>query len=703
MRFGKIVLIGLLAIVLILVVGVVILLNLDFNEYKEQIATEAKKATGRELKIGGDLKLNLFTLSPGLAVNDVRFANAPWGSRKDMARFDRFEVKVSVPPLLGGKLVVKRLVLTGADILIERNKAGRGNYEFTAAAAPGKKTPTATQPARKQKKASGDSAPGALPSVGIDEVLIDRARLTYRDAASGQKLVLGVKRMRLRGGTDDPLEIEIDGDFNKAPFRVDGRFGPLAQLLKAAKPWPLSVDVKAGGATVGVKGTVAEPLKSANLDVKFSVAGKTLSDLSGFAGAPVPPLGPYALSGRLKGRADTAVTLSGLSVKMGKSALSGGAKINLKGRPAASVTLKSDFLDLADFVKPTGGPAKKKSAAKKGKRPAAKSKKKSGRLFPADPLPLDGLRAADVSLDMQVKKVLAQGIQMRNLRVKLQLRDGDLSVRPLTAGVAKGKIDSQIRLNASQATPQLSIKLSGKKIDIGRLLAELGVTDVIIGTVDTKIDLSGSGTSVRKLMAGLNGKTSIVMGKGRMKSDALDSVVGGAAKVVTQLVFGKKSEYTVVNCFVNQFDMKNGVAKSRNTVFDTEYARIVGTGKINLGTERIAMDVDPQPKSAELNAAAVPLEIRGTLAKPTYALDKAAAVGRIGDIVGALTGKQRAASGGGKAKTGKGISCFQSGGGAKAGATKKEQARPRSSKNLPKDSRDLGKELEKGLKGLFGR
>ena len=37
MRFGKIVLVGLLAVLVILVAGIVILLNLDFNEYKEQI------------------------------------------------------------------------------------------------------------------------------------------------------------------------------------------------------------------------------------------------------------------------------------------------------------------------------------------------------------------------------------------------------------------------------------------------------------------------------------------------------------------------------------------------------------------------------------------------------------------------------------------------------------------------------------------
>ncbi|MDH3703957.1 MAG: AsmA family protein, partial [Alphaproteobacteria bacterium] len=545
--------------------------------------------------------------------------------------------------------------------------------------------------------------PGALPSVGVNEVLIDKARLTYRDAASGQKLVLGVKRMRLRGGTDDPLEMEIDGDFNKAAFRIDGRFGPIAQLLKGREPWPLSVDVKAGGATVGLKGTVAEPLKAANLNVKFSVAGKDLSELSGFAGAPVPPLGPYAVSGRLRGRPDTAVTVSGLSAKMGKSALSGGVKVNLKGRPAATVTLKSDFLDLADFVKPADGSAKKKSAAKKAKRPAGEGKKKSNRLFPADPLPLEGLRAADVALDLKVKKLLAQGINMQNLTVKLGLRDGDLSIKPLAVGVAKGTINSQIRLNARQATPKLSVKLSGKKIAIGKLLAELGIFDLVIGTVNTEIDLSGRGNSVRKLMAGLNGKTSIVMGKGRMRSDALDGIGGGAVKVVTGLVFGKKSAYTVVNCFVNRLDVKKGVAKSVKTVFDTEHAAIIGMGNINLGTERITFDVDPKPKSVQLNAA-VPLQIRGTLAKPTYKINKLAAAAQIGGLVESLIKRKGVQSAG--ASTGNPCLTQAAGGKTttKTTTTKKQPTAVPSIKELKeKSSKEIGKEIEKGLKGLFGR
>jgi uncharacterized protein involved in outer membrane biogenesis len=699
MRLGKILLIAFLAVVLILAVGVVILLNLDFNEYKEQIAAEAKKATGRELKIGGDLKLNLFTFSPGLTVSDVRFANAAWGSRPNMAQIEWFEVKVDLLPLINGRLAVDRIVLSGANILIEKNKAGQGNYEFKSTAA---SQPKAQDPGKAgEKSPAGGSKSGNLQSIGIKEVRIERSVLTYRDAAAAKPLVLGVKTMRLTGGTDDPLKIEMTGDYNKAPFSVDGKFGSLSHLLKAVKPWPLDIVAKAGGATVTVKGTVAKPLEAAALNVTFSVAGDDLSKLEGLAGASVPPLGPYAISGVVTGRADTAIKVGNLSAKIGKSSLTGVAELRLKGRPALSATLQSDLLDLNDFLKPAEAVKVKSTPAGKGKTPAAKKGKSSDRLFPDDPLPVEGLRAADASVDLMVKKVAGQKVAIKDLNAKLRLRDGDLSLDPLSVHVAKSTINSRIRLNAKPVTPVLSVKLSGKQVDIGKLLGDLGVTDVVIGAIDADIDVNGSGKSVRALMAGLDGKTSIVMGKGRMKSDALEGLLGGVGKALTQFVVGKKSEYTVINCFINKFDVKNGVATSKTTVFDTEYASIFGKGNINLGTERIAFDVDPQPKSSKLSATAVPLEVRGTLAKPTYALNKAAAIGRVGGIVGALTGKQVPGLTGGGSGAATGNPCVQGDGGATPRAAKKAPAP--SVKDLKKDAKDIGKQLEKDLKGLFGR
>ena len=141
MRIGKILIIVGIAVVVLIAGAVVVLMSMDFDKYKPQIVAEVKKATGRDMKIDGKLHLNLLTLSPGLAVDGVHFANASWGSRPDMAVIKRFEVKVSLLPLIHGTLDVDRVVIEGADILIERNAQGQGNYEFSTAAAPAAPAP----------------------------------------------------------------------------------------------------------------------------------------------------------------------------------------------------------------------------------------------------------------------------------------------------------------------------------------------------------------------------------------------------------------------------------------------------------------------------------------------------------------------------------------------------------------------------------
>lgn len=684
MRLGKIVLIAAAAVVAIIGIGVVVLFNLDFNEFKEQITAEVKKATGRELKIAGDLKLNLFTLSPGLTVDDVRFANARWASRRDMARIDRFEVKVAVMPLLGGTLDVKRVVLSGVDILIERNKAGRGNYEFGR---PVKKKKSAKKKSKKSA-ARKQAMPEGLPAIAVKEVAVDRARLTYRDAATGQRLVLGIKRMRFRGGTNDPLEFDLEGDFNKAPFTVEGKLGPLARMFDVKKRWPVSVRAKAGGAAVTIKGSVANPLGAARPNVTFSVSGKDLSKLGVFAGAPVPPLGPYALSGRLTGSAAKTIKISRLKAKIGKSALTGKVTLWLKKRPAISATLSSKSIDLADFVKPDG----KASGGAKAKRAGGK---KSNRLFSGDPLPLEGLRAADAALDLTVKKLLARGTTVKNLSVKVKLRNGDLTVRPLKAGLARGKIVGRLRLNAAQRNPYLSVKISGKKIDIGKLLADLGITDGVDGRINAEINVRGRGRSVRQIMAGLNGNTSVIMGKGRMKDKAIDQLAGAEARLATDLIFGKQGEYTVINCFMSRFDITKGVARSKVMVLDTDNARVTGKGTINLATERIAYQVIPKPKSTKFSTT-LPVDVRGTLAKPKYSLNKLGVANTLGSLFGARLFPQGTVTGLGEIGVDKNSPCLET-------ASSKKPAPTRQPAVRAPTVQDLGKELEKNLKGLFGR
>ncbi len=241
------------------------------------------------------------------------------------------------------------------------------------------------------------------------------------------------------------------------------------------------------------------------------------------------------------------------------------------------------------------------------------------------------------------------------------------------------------------------------KFDLGKFLADMAITDLLEGRLNLRIDLKGRGGSVREIMAGLNGKTQVAMGKGRMKSTALDTFIGGPTKFLTSLVAGEQSEYTAINCVVSQFDVKNGLATSKALLFDTDVATIAGKGTINLATEAINFDIDPQPKSATVNTA-VPIEIRGTLGKPAYGVNKLAAARKIGGLLGGLAFPPALILGLAETGTGEDNPCLK---GAKGG---KAAAQPTAQPSATPDSSPAGgamKSIEKGvgdvLKGLFGK
>ena len=101
--------------------------SIDFNAYKDLITQQVKAATGRDLVLGGDVKVAL-SLTPRLAVDQVSFRNADWGSDPQMVKLDKLEADVDLIPLLSSQIRIKRLHLIGADILLETDAKGQGNW-----------------------------------------------------------------------------------------------------------------------------------------------------------------------------------------------------------------------------------------------------------------------------------------------------------------------------------------------------------------------------------------------------------------------------------------------------------------------------------------------------------------------------------------------------------------------------------------------
>ena len=149
-----------LVFALALVGGLVVLATalrqgLDAGLFKQRLETEASRALGMELRIGGDVN---FTLRPGLALTlgDVHVRNRD----AEIAVTKQVTLGVEALPLLLGELRVTSLALSEPRLLIERALDGRFNIEPAAAA---------------------DAAAATLPALSWPRVSVSGASFSYAD------------------------------------------------------------------------------------------------------------------------------------------------------------------------------------------------------------------------------------------------------------------------------------------------------------------------------------------------------------------------------------------------------------------------------------------------------------------------------------------------------------------------------------------
>jgi len=166
-----------LGVIVLLVIAAIIIVPLvvDPNDYKPQIAQAVKKATGRDLKIEGDLKLSVFPWL-GLSTGVVELGNAPGFGPEPFARIEKAQVKMALLPLLSREVEVSTVILQGATVNLARNQEGKTNWEDLAgagAAAPEEK------PA--EPSGAGDMALGALAIGGVE---VRDTTLSWNDAVT---------------------------------------------------------------------------------------------------------------------------------------------------------------------------------------------------------------------------------------------------------------------------------------------------------------------------------------------------------------------------------------------------------------------------------------------------------------------------------------------------------------------------------------
>jgi len=570
-----------------------ILRSVDFNSYKDLVEQQVKAATGRDLVLAGDVKVGL-SLIPHLEIDQVSFRNADWGSEPQMLKLEKLEADIALIPLLSSQIQIKQVRLIGADILLETDKNGQGNWVMGA------------------PSSGGSAAP--LPQ--ISQVAIENAKIRWKNGVTGKSRTLEVAKLSMSpSDAIGNLAVAFDGTVDTVPISLKGITGTLANFTQG--PLPINATGQIAGGDLAVKGEIADPAAVKGIALEVTLAGKAASDLGALFGADLPPLGAYQLRTKVGGSADAKLLFDGLAGKVGNTDFTGRIELDPATTPVTiDAALASSHLDLADFgVKPDD----KKSAAPS-----------DGKVFSAVPWDLTGLQAVNGQFRFTFQRAILGETTLDNLVGEGTLQAGTLKVTTLTAGLGQGTLGLAANVNGAANPATIEARLRANNVDGAPLLDAMGMGGAITaGRINLEAAVQGPGTSLRALMAGWNGGLHLEMGNGAINNDFARLMFADLFQLVT---FGGTADGARVNCMVTDFAAVDGIAGAKTLVVDTPGVTVLGTGDINLRDETLHLHFDSNSKQVNLANLAVPINVGGTLAQPSVSPDPLGAAGNAADF-----------------------------------------------------------------------
>jgi hypothetical protein len=419
----------------------------------------------------------------------------------------------------------------------------------------------------------------------------------------------------------------IEAIFQGQPFTVKGITGLIERILKKDNDWPLSFDIRIGGASAKVQSILdwrsTPPLINGAIEIDIA----DTDGLEKLVGTPFELPLPLTLKAEVK-FVNSQYLIEPFSTGIGESTISGNIAIQTnRDRPLVKASLKASDLDLS-----RRGPSKNKTA------------KADGRVFSDKVFPLDVLRVFDAQVEARIDRlILPNKLPMQDLEITATLRIGRLEIDPLAASVGGGKLTANLTLEtATSKMAALEIKAEGKGVSGEALAASMGYADTVAGgSTDLNIHVTGPGVSLARFMAAVNGEARLVVGSTIISSAAFDW--GG--DVLTRLLnlvipFDRSEKITHLSCMVIRLPTRDGIAVVDRTIAaETNRLNVVAAGQIDLRDEMINLGFKTRAKEG-IGIGAVNLaelvKLSGSLSNPEVGVDTIESAKEAVSVGGAL-------------------------------------------------------------------
>jgi len=572
------------------VAGIAWLATRDLSRYQGRLADQVRKATGRELAAKVPLSVQIGT-EPAMVAEGVTLSNAAWGTRPEMVRVRKLTLYFDPFSLFLGELKIGRLLLEGADILVEQNDIGDINLEMLP-------PPDGSGPHAGENRSLRLRAGPVFP--WIPTVELRDSVLTIGEGPGRPSVVLDVPRATLRSpAANQPLQIDarLAAPQGGAPLDLTGTAGTFDGWMRSL-PGNIDVQGNFGSGKIAIKGSIG--VKGTNLQINSE--GPDVAVFGPYIRLPVPAGGPYSLNAKAATQRSS-FKVEVASLKVASSELTGDALFRVDRKGVATIAVNADVsrLDVNDL-----------RAAPAAATPAAGPTPVQPRFVPTMPFSATWLGRSALTVSVRFGEVTGLGNKVQNASISLTSGETRFALRA-AASVGAGSAGFDLAYDPTGRIGQATLTASISKVplaDLSTLLGlNLGLQD---GVADIDLRLRGGGRTTRDALNTASGSIDLAIAKGGWPRDPLANWPSD-----TQRLLGSNDPRVAFNCIAGRFEVTSGVAWLRRLVVDTPRATMVGGGYLQLRSEGWEFLLVPEARDAQYVTLATPVRLKGGSGRAT--------------------------------------------------------------------------------------
>ena len=608
---------------------------------KTRVVEEAKRTTGRDVSIGGDLAISAFP-QVALRVEDVSISNTPGAKHPQMATMKELSVGLNLLPLLfSNEVQVSTFVLVDPVLHVEIDKNGKSNWDFDDVAAgsdPSEVEPVSPGPEDAESPPTETTNEYSVGSVRLDDIRLVNGNVTYENKQTGDSYdISNINTSVSLPGLAEPLKVDGGLVFNDEAL-------DLALILEnpqdafAGNESPFQIDLSSDLVNFALNGTASLGDKT-NMTGKVDLDVPSVRRLAAWAGNPMDGskgFGTLRISGDLNST-DTVTRFSNANIQFDG--------MNGNGELTVDTTNKTPFikgrLDVDHLNTNPYSESGKKSPAPSGgsqtssapSAPSVAPKVTTSAGWSNEPIDFSGLKAVNADLKLNADRITFNEIKVGKSALDLSIKNGLLIADLTELALYDGSGKTKVTIDGRGSRPTVRTVSSFDAINAFPLLRDAMSLENLEGIGTLTFNLATSGRSQREMMQTLSGSGELRFVDGAIRGVNLADMVRNVqdAFLGVKNTGAQKTDFTEMG---GTFKIINGVLANSDLSLLGPLVRLTGRGQVNIANRTINYRVIPkvvtslegQGGNRDLSGAQVPVQITGSWDNPKFAPDLAALI-----------------------------------------------------------------------------